>query len=122
MANHLKGEVEIEMPGGRKLIFRLGVNEMIRIQDALGLADDDQKFILALSTMRSFKAIRVIFHSGLLRDQPDMTEEQAGDLVTELGLPRAGEVIAQAFRWAMPDQTSERRAAKPRPSGGPTPS
>jgi hypothetical protein len=121
--NHLRGEVEVEA-GGRKLTFRLGVNEMIRIQDALGLADDDAKFLLALSNLRSFKAVRTIVHSGLLRDQPDTTEEQAGDVVTELGMMRVGEVIEQALRWALPEKKpgGERRGEKPRPSVGPTPS
>lgn len=123
MPNHLRGEVEVEA-GGRKLTFRLGVNEMIRIQDALGLADDDAKFLLALSNLRSFKAVRTIVHSGLLRDQPDTTEEQAGDVVTELGMMRVGEVIEQALRWALPEKKpgGERRGEKPRPSVGPTPS
>jgi hypothetical protein len=124
MANHLKGEVEIQA-GGEKLTFRLGVNEMVRIQDALGLADDDQKFLLALSNLRSFRAVRTIVHSGLLRDQPEMTEEQAGDVVTELGMARVGEMIQQALRWALPDKkpdNGKREGQKPRPSVGPTPS
>jgi hypothetical protein len=125
MANHLKGEVVLEA-GGEKLTFRLGVNEMIRIQDALGLAEDDAKFLGALSNLRSFKAVRTIVHSGLLRDQPETTEEQAGDVVTELGMGRVAEVIQQALRWAMPEKKpsagGEKRGDKPRPSVGPTPS
>lgn len=124
MANHLKGEVEVDLGSGKKLVFRLGVNEMIRIQDALGLADDDAKFLAALSSLRSFKAVRTIVHSALLRDQPEVTEEEAGDVVTELGMQRVGEVIQQALRWALPDRKpgGERRGEKPRPSVGPTPS
>lgn len=126
MANHLKGEVEIVL-GDRTLIFRLGVNEMIAIQDALGLADDDQKFLGALSNLRSFKAVRTIIHAGLTRNQPELTPEQAGDVVTEIGMVKIAEIIQQALHWALPEKKpgaagGEKGGAKPRPSVGPTPS
>lgn len=126
MANHLKGEVEVVL-ADKTLIFRLGVNEMIRIQDALGLAEDDAKFLTALSNLRSFKAVRTIVFSGLQRDQPEITEEQAGDVVTELGMARIAEIIQQALRWALPEKKpgaagEKGGMAKPRPSVGPTPS
>lgn len=123
MTNHLKGEVVLEA-GGEKLTFRLGVNEMIAVQDALGLADDDAKFLVALSNLRSFKAVRTIVHCGLLRGQPDLTLERAGDIVTEIGMERVGEFIAQALRWALPEKKAaagvEKRGDRPRPSVGPT--
>lgn len=123
MANHLKGEVLLEA-GGEQFTFRLGVNEMIAVQDALGLADDDAKFLVALSNLRSFKSVRTIVHCGLLRAHPDITVDQAGDIVTEVGIARVGEVIQEALRWALPEQKpgarGEKRGDRPRPSVGPT--
>jgi hypothetical protein len=124
MANNLKGEVEIEAASG-KLIFRLGINEMISAQNDLGLAEDDQGFLNALDNLRSLKKIRTIVLNGLKRDQPAFTEEQAGDLITELGIERMVEVIKQALRWALPDKeadTGPKKGGKSRPSLGPPPS
>lgn len=122
MANYLKGEVEIQTGDGRKHLFRLGVNEMINAQEALGLVEDDQKFLVVLSGARSFRVARVIVHCGLRGAQPDLTLEQAGDILTEIGLVRFGEIIEKALRWALPErkQQSEQEGKKPRPSGGPT--
>jgi len=122
MANHMKGEVEVEA-GGRKLIFRLGVNEMVAAQDALGLANDDQGFLEALDNLRGLGPIRIIVHNGLKRDQPDFTVEMAGDLITELGLERTTEIIQEAMRWALPAKEAvQKKGGRPRPSVGPTPS
>lgn len=123
MANYLKGEVAIVVDG-KSLTFRLGVNEMISIQNGLGFADDDAKFLAALTNLRSFRAVRTIIHAGLQRDQPDLTEEQAGDIVTELGMARVAEVISEALRWAVPEKKpgsgAEKKGGRGRPSDGPT--
>ena len=124
MANHMKGEVEVEA-GDKKLIFRLGVNEMVAAQDALGLANDDQGFLEALDNLRGLGPIRIIVHNGLKRDQPDFTVEMAGDLITELGLERTTEIIQEAMRWALPAKEAtdvQKKGGRPRPSVGPTPS
>lgn len=120
MANNLKGEVEIKASGG-PFIFRLGINEMISAQNDLGLAEDDQGFLETLDNLRSLKKIRTIVLNGLKRDQPDTTEEMAGDLITELGIERMVEVIKQALRWALPDKEADaipKKGGKPRPSPG----
>jgi hypothetical protein len=123
MANNLRGEVEIKASGGL-LIFRLGINEMISVQNDLGLAEDDQGFLNTLDNMRSLKKIRTIVLNGLKRDHPAFTEEMAGDLITELGIERMVEIIKQALRWALPDKEAAdtpKKGGKPRPSLGPAP-
>lgn len=118
----MKGEVEIKTSKGT-MIFRLGINEMISAQDELGLASDDQGFLDALDNLKSMKRIRTIVYCGLKRDQPDVTPETAGDLITELGIPGIVEVIKQALRWALPEKEAgsgvPKRGAPTRPSLGP---
>lgn len=124
MGNHVKGEVEVDA-GGKKLIFRLGINELISIQDALGFAGDDSKLWETFKDLKSPKVLRTIIYHGLKRDHRDMTEEGAGDLVVELGMPGTAALIAQALAWSLPERKEGAGAAdkggeEPRPSDGPT--
>jgi hypothetical protein len=126
MANHLKGEVEVAVPGREKpLVFRLGVNEMIELQNALGMAGQDTDFLHVFdeSRLRTLKTVRAVALYGLRKHQPDLTEEQAGDIVVEIGLIRMGGVIREALRWALADPAEKDadagEAGEPRPSPGP---
>lgn len=107
MANKLKGEVEVEVGDGEKkrtLVFRLGINELIGLQEALGMGDDDEKFLATLDRLRvSLRKLRIGVRAALLCHQPDTTEEQAGEIITELGFRRVGEIFDQALRWALPE-------------------
>lgn len=125
MANHLKGEVEI-VAGGEKFIFRLGVNEMIEAQDALGLADQDAQFFSILSRSKSLKHVRALLWVGLKGSKPDLTIERAGELVAEIGFAKLPGIIQEAMRWAMPEPTppsvaagEKKKGGRPRPSPGP---
>ena len=120
MANHLAGEVEV-LALGKTLIFRLGVNEMLEVQNGLGLADKDDAFLAVFDEdrLRNLKTVRAIAFYGLNRDQPEITERDAGDVVVEIGLLRFGDIIREALRWALPDKDEGARDGAARPSPGP---
>lgn len=123
MANHQHGEVDFEA-GGETYTFRLGVNELINIQDALGLADDDARFLVALDNLRGFKQLRIVLYQGLRGRHPEITELEAGDVFTQIGFAKAAALIGQALRWALPekeaDEGKQKGVGKSRPSRGPT--
>ena len=108
MANRHHGEIPVEIgegPDKRTLIWRLGNNELIGLQDALGMNDDDERFLLTIDKPGSFRRLRAIAFWALKYGQPEITEDQAGDIVTELGIPRIRKLIDQALEWAMPDKS-----------------
>ena len=111
MANRFKGEIAVEIgegEGKRTLIFRLGINELIGLQDAIGMKDDDQRFMVAMcdpGSFKSFRRLRAAVKAALIRDQPDTTDQDAGDVITELGFDKVGELIEEALAWAMPDKS-----------------
>ena len=111
MANRLKGEVAVEV-GGRTVVFRLGINELIDLQEALGLKDDDERFLASLDNLRSLRKLRAAVKVAVSTEQPDITDKQAGDIVTELGFARVGEIIAEALYLAMPDKSQAPQGAK----------
>jgi len=128
MANRLKGEVAVELGDGegrKTLIFRLGINELIGLQEALGLKDDDERFLTSLDNLRSLRKMRAAVKAALVHGQPEITDEQAGDVITNLGFRRVGEIIAEALMWALPDKSQASQGAKGKAgaaSPGPPPS
>ena len=108
MANRLKGEVAVEVGDGesrKMLIFRLGINELIGLQDALGMKDDDERFLATIDRPGSLKRLRAFAKAALTCHQPDITDEQAGDIVTQLGIPKLRQIIDEAVSWALPDKS-----------------
>lgn len=112
MANRLKGEIdetlppELEGAAGLTVRFRLGMNELINLQEALGYGDDDERFMAEVDSGKAFrglKRIRTAVLHALLKHQPEMTQERAGEIVTLLGPDRVGELLTEAMKWAMPE-------------------
>lgn len=120
MANRYRGEVAFEA-GGEPRALRLGMNELIALQDAMGLAEDDEKFMLTLATIKGLRTVRKILAHALQGDgAPSEKERQAGDIVTELGVTKVGTLIQEALRWAMPDPDPGARPGKAGSPGGPS--
>jgi DNA-binding protein YbaB len=125
MADHTRGEVEVEA-GGKKHVLRLTINQLISVQDALGYGDKDEEFMKELLTgrlFRSFKKLRTLVYVAMQDATEDVTEEQAGDLITAMTLAKMPTVMLQCLRWAMPAAEPDeprKKGGKPRPSPGPT--
>jgi hypothetical protein len=121
VANYHKGEVSFKA-GGKTLIFRMGVNQLLDFQGKMGFAGQDEKLWEALDDLRSLSVVRTIVFCGLAKDQPDITEEAAGDIISELGLPRMASLIVEGLRWALPEKKEPGPGDKGegRPSDGPT--
>jgi len=110
---------------GKRLEFRLGNNELIELQGASGFADSDfEKFLSSLDDARNLKQVRLTAYHALKRQQPDLQLEDAGDIVTSLGLEEWVKVLRETLAWALPKESKvkTRQEGTPRPSVGPTPS
>lgn len=87
MANPVKGEVPFEVEGkAYKLV--LDFNALCEVEDVLGAGGMD---------LARPKAIRAIFWASMLRYQPNVTVQEAGDLIGALGLEEAGRIVAEAM-------------------------
>lgn len=81
MANKFFGEVEIES-GGSKYTLRMDFNSMCEFEDVAGInamdafADFEQGKI-------SVKNMRAMMYAFLRRHHPDVTLEQAGEILSE---------------------------------------
>lgn len=86
--NPVKGEVGFEVESGA-YTFVLDFNALCEIEKALGGLTFDGP-----------TSIRTVFHIALKRKHRTMTLDQAGDVIGELGMVKAGEVIAEAMKAA----------------------
>lgn len=118
MGNTHRGEVSFEA-AGRKLTLRFGTNEFVLLEEALGLKGGALMVGLARNT--GFKDLRTIVRAGLSRDWPGITDEQAGDVIDQLGgIAAIPELLTNAMTLAAPapEPASGKDEAAASPSPG----
>lgn len=86
--------VSIELDRERKLSYSL--NAMCAL-DELGIQ------VATTKDLARPKVLRAVLWAGLLDDDPSLTLEQAGKLISVGDLPRLARAIEQAFAGAQPD-------------------
>jgi hypothetical protein len=113
MANPIKGEVACKI-GEQEFILLYDFNALCTIEADLGVDVEQLGERLASPTM-----IRSIFRIGLEAKHGLMTDLEAGNLIHQLGVQPAAEVIAKAFQAAFPDPgaSAEGKAAIPKKPG-----
>jgi hypothetical protein len=102
MANRLRGEVDF-VALDKTWTLRLSMNDLIALQEKLGFGDDDDAFLTQLGQIRGMKRLRTIVHVALAGRQPDITEQQAGDIITEVGFQKVFGLVTESLKWSMPD-------------------
>ena len=101
--NKYRGEASFEACG-KSWSLRLGNNELVQLQDLMEFAEDkEEEFLAELGNIKGPRAVRKRLHQILSLSNPEITPDQVGDIVTELGVPQVGKLIQEALRWCMPD-------------------
>lgn len=110
MANLLRGEVAFEADG-ESYVLRFGTNELVSLEQRLGVKARQFGEVLADA---SFEQVRAIFAVGLQRHHK-CTEDAAGDIMDLVGLqPAAGLIKAAleaAFGTAAPGEAAAETAS-----------
>lgn len=101
----ITGEVSFEANGTRHTL-RYGINELCRLEDRLSIdvAELGKKMAAGLN----MRTLRTIFACGV---SGDLADDTAGELIDEVGLQRAGELVAEAMQAAFP--SAEGKAQRP---------
>lgn len=109
MSNSVKGEVYFEARG-ETFTFKLGTN-------AQALIESKTKKTWGAFIKEKFEDLgaadaRLIFWAGLFR-QHQMTEDEVGDLMDDLGPARVAEIFLEAFTAAAAKSDGGPEAARP---------
>jgi len=111
MHNPVKGEVGF-MVDDERYVLVFSINALCALEDALDMSVSDIGARMTAGMRMSF--LRTVFWAGLIDRRPDLTEREAGDILTAVGAAEAGSLIAQAFTAAFPKAEAATGAARPR--------
>src|SRR5690625_1113917 len=107
MANPHRGEVAL---GDHTLVF--SINAICDQEDALGRSITE--IGTEMETGLSMRTLRAVIWAGLQERHPGTSEKQAGDIISEVGVPADSKAVSGACRAALPQSESERKKALPR--------
>lgn len=96
MTNLVKGEINFEA-GGKTYTFKLGANAQVLIESKVGMPMS--KYIKTRFKDLGAADVRLIFWAGLFR-QHQLTEDEVGDLIDEVGSTRVAQIFLEAFQAA----------------------
>ena len=108
MANKYRGEVEFSA-NGSTYTFRLGTNELCRLEAELG-ADPFEKIAEGKASLGHLRTITL---AGLGRHHPKLTADDVGDLIDEVGYKALGDLIQKSMSVLAPEDD----ASKPEAAG-----
>jgi Phage tail tube protein, GTA-gp10 len=101
MANPVKGEVPLEA-GGTRYTFVLGTYALAALERRMR-TPWTRIFKRAADGEWGIDDVLAIVHCGLLRHHRQMTEEQAADLIDQVGLDGINKLIGEAVRLMQPE-------------------
>lgn len=105
--NRFRGEFGVSV-GGKTYSFRYGMNTLVVLEDKLGCKTIQEVMARINPGRLSFRDLRLLIQAGLYKHHPDVSEEQAGELMDEMGgVEGTLERIMQALQTSFPDPDPE---------------
>lgn len=108
MANRLKGEIGFEALG-KSWTLRYSANAMCELEAALDKPIGEIVGMLRAMQSESgasIRTLRTVFWGGLSDIHDGLTEKDAGEIITEIGFDRTGQLIGEALALAFPDSSA----------------
>src|SRR5262245_4388968 len=100
MANPVKGEVPLDIDG-KRYIFVLGTYGLAALERRVKMSWP-KMFKRAADNDWGIDDVLAVFHAGLLRHRPRMTEMEAADLIDTAGLEYINTTIGEAIKLMQP--------------------
>lgn len=116
MANPLKGEVGFTVAGG-DFVLAYDFNALCTLEEDLGVGVEEIG-----EKLNSVSSLRTVFRAGLEAKHGRMTDIEAGRMIHEVGVQKAGELVVKAIQGAFPAASTEGKAKAGAKAGtGPKP-
>ncbi len=114
MANVHKGEVGFDLEG-KPYTLRFSANALCELEDALDCGINAVAAQLSKPESLRLKTVRAVFWAGLQDRHPQVTLQEAGEMVTALTLQGALGLIGQGLSAAFPQVDGVEGDTKQRP-------
>jgi hypothetical protein len=106
MANPHRGEVPFDLDGkSYKLAY--SINALCELEDQMGKSVVEIADLLSKPERLHVSAVRTLFWAGLLDNHPGVTPEEAGNIMTGLGIVPALGLVAKTFVLAFPQMAAD---------------
>lgn len=119
MGNKHRGVVSAEI-GGETVNLRLATNEWAELEEELGKSTGAilrQFQEMAADEDLNMRFLRTVFRAALSYSKPDVTHREAGEMMTEHGLPETAALVGKAIMASMPEQ-EEGKGNPPKAAAG----
>jgi hypothetical protein len=110
MTNPIKGEVAFEA-GGKQFTFVLGTYAQAALQRRTGVPTF--KFFRRKLEDWGADDFLALFHAGLLKHHRGITEEEAADLMDDLGNAKVQAIFSEAMALAFPQAEAAKGEDRP---------
>lgn len=108
MANLVRGEVSFDA-SGKAWTMKMGTGAMCDIENATGKSISEIGASLGNPKTASITLLRAVFWGSLQRHHAGTSLKDCDDLIDELGMARAGQLVGEAFQSALPKKDAAAR-------------
>ena len=105
--------VKITLTDGVERTIKFTLNAMAELEDRYGSVDEAFKQL----DNNSIKAVRCILWAGLIHEDPDLTEQQVGNLIDIQYMQELMASLGDAFDADMPEPEKLHETAEPKLDG-----
>lgn len=109
--------VKITLTDGVERTIKFTLNAMAELEDRYGSVDEAFKQL----DNNSIKAVRCILWAGLIHEDPDLTEQQVGNLIDIQYMQELMTSLGEAFDADMPEPEKLPETAEPKLDGAQDP-
>lgn len=102
MANKLRGEVELQTPE-KTYTMRMSINAIVGIEDHFDMGINQVAELLGDAKGMRVGNLRAIVMHSLREAEPNLTLEQAGNIVQAAGFAETAVAITEALKLAFPE-------------------
>jgi len=114
MSNPLRGDVELKTPD-KAYTMRMSVNAIINLEDHFEMGINDIADMLGDEKGMRIRNVRTVVWYALKDHQPEITEEEAGEAITQAGFGQTVLAIQKAMTAAFPEAAAKAGAEADNP-------
>jgi len=117
MTNPLRGHIDLAA-GDTTLTLRFSVNAIVAVEDALDVPIVKVADLFTDVENLRIGKLRTLFRCALVDTHPELTDEQAGELMEVAGMEKSASALGRAFATAFPEVAAGAKRPQVRKTAG----
>jgi hypothetical protein len=113
VANPFRGELGFEADG-QAYTLAFTINALVALEDETELTAETIGPALSQGATGRLRMLRTVFWAALLEHHPEVTQVEAGRIITSVGPQAAMQLVAAALQRAFPPAEEAKAGSRPR--------